>query len=73
MRWAMVVWPVAADTLVLQVDIGQLAVFLATLSQQLQCNVFAYDYSGYGLSSGKPREANLYADVDAAIACLMEK
>ncbi|PNI16710.1 ABHD17A isoform 6, partial [Pan troglodytes] len=25
-----------------------------------------YDYSGYGASSGRPSERNLYADIDAA-------
>ena len=29
-------------------------------------SVFAYDYHGYGLSSGKPTERNTYLDVDAA-------
>eukprot|EP00051_Salpingoeca_urceolata_P019251 m.278851 g.278851 ORF g.278851 m.278851 type:complete len:319 (+) comp19384_c0_seq14:3672-4628(+) len=52
------------------VDLGQMAVFLATLSQQLGCSVFAYDYSGYGRSTGLPREANLYADIHAAWNCL---
>ncbi|GFR33811.1 hypothetical protein TNCT_351741 [Trichonephila clavata] len=28
--------------------------------------VRSYDYSGYGISTGKPSEKNLYADVDAA-------
>ena len=48
-----------------QVDIGQMAVFLASLAQQINCDMFAYDYSGYGCSSGKALEANLYADIDA--------
>jgi len=26
----------------------------------------SYDYSGYGMSAGKPSEKNLYADIDAA-------
>lgn len=34
------------------------------------CNLLfifdSYDYSGYGASSGKPSEKNLYADIDAA-------
>jgi abhydrolase domain-containing protein 17 len=29
-------------------------------------SVFAYDYHGYGLSGGKPTEANTYLDIDAA-------
>jgi len=28
--------------------------------------LFSYDYSGYGASTGKPSEKNLYADIDAA-------
>lgn len=27
---------------------------------------YSYDYSGYGMSAGKPSEKNLYADIDAA-------
>eukprot|EP00051_Salpingoeca_urceolata_P019252 m.278947 g.278947 ORF g.278947 m.278947 type:complete len:70 (+) comp19384_c0_seq20:110-319(+) len=37
---------------------------------KLGCSVFAYDYSGYGRSTGLPREANLYADIHAAWNCL---
>lgn len=29
-------------------------------------SVLAYDYNGYGLSEGKPSEANVYADAEAA-------
>lgn len=28
-------------------------------------NVVAYDYSGYGASTGKPSEPNVYADISA--------
>ncbi|KAJ4449759.1 hypothetical protein ANN_01163 [Periplaneta americana] len=28
--------------------------------------IIGYDYSGYGVSTGKPSEKNLYADIDAA-------
>eukprot|EP00053_Salpingoeca_punica_P004463 m.49244 g.49244 ORF g.49244 m.49244 type:complete len:297 (-) comp12804_c0_seq1:360-1250(-) len=52
------------------VDLGQIAIFLASLGQQLQCDIFALDYSGYGISTGAPREANLYADIDAAFGTL---
>ncbi|KAL0193622.1 hypothetical protein M9458_011918, partial [Cirrhinus mrigala] len=40
--------------------------FYIGLGSRINCNVFSYDYSGYGASSGKPSEKNLYADVDAA-------
>ena len=33
---------------------------------RINCNIFSYDYSGYGASSGKPSEKNLYSDIDAA-------
>lgn len=34
--------------------------------RRINCNIFSYDYSGYGVSNGKPSEKNLYADIDAA-------
>jgi len=40
--------------------------FLVDLCINLQADVFAYDYSGYGESSGVPSELDMYADVDAA-------
>uniref|UniRef100_A0A1A7YXQ8 Alpha/beta hydrolase domain-containing protein 17B n=1 Tax=Iconisemion striatum TaxID=60296 RepID=A0A1A7YXQ8_9TELE len=48
------------------VDLGQMSSFYIGLGSRINCNVFSYDYSGYGASSGKPSEKNLYADVDAA-------
>ena len=56
-----------------QVDIGLAAPSMELLSQSLNCNVCVYDYSGYGLSTGAPREANLYADIDAVFSCLTTK
>eukprot|EP00042_Codosiga_hollandica_P037725 m.300566 g.300566 ORF g.300566 m.300566 type:complete len:322 (+) comp55212_c2_seq3:427-1392(+) len=35
------------------------------LAQSLKCNFMIYDYSGYGHSTGHPREANIYADIRA--------
>lgn len=48
------------------VDIGQMASFYIGLGSRINCNIFSYDYSGYGASTGKPLERNLYADIDAA-------
>lgn len=48
------------------VDLGQMTTFFIGLGQRINCNIFSYDYSGYGQSSGKPTEKNLYADIDAA-------
>ena len=40
--------------------------FFIGLGQRINCNIFSYDYSGYGQSTGKPTEKNLYADIDSA-------
>ena len=34
---------------------------------------FSYDYSGYGASTGKPSEKNLYADIEAAWGALRSR
>ncbi|OCT97494.1 hypothetical protein XELAEV_18009721mg [Xenopus laevis] len=48
------------------VDLGQMTSFYLDLGTRINCNIFSYDYSGYGCSSGRPSEKNLYADIDAA-------
>ncbi|XP_063711526.1 alpha/beta hydrolase domain-containing protein 17C-like [Symsagittifera roscoffensis] len=48
------------------VDIGQMSSFFLGLGSRLDCNIFGYDYSGYGCSTGAPSEKNLYADINAA-------
>ncbi|XP_077391098.1 alpha/beta hydrolase domain-containing protein 17A [Festucalex cinctus] len=48
------------------VDLGQMSSFYLGLGTRINCNVFSYDYSGYGVSGGKPTEKDLYADIDAA-------
>ena len=35
-------------------------------------NIFAYDYRGYGLSTGRPSEKNTYEDIEAAYSYLTE-
>jgi len=47
-------------------DIGIMFHQLRDLCTRLQVDVFAYEYSGYGESSGVPSEADLYSDVEAA-------
>eukprot|EP00743_Colponemidia_sp_Colp-15_P008557 GILK01009313.1.p1 GENE.GILK01009313.1~~GILK01009313.1.p1 ORF type:complete len:333 (-),score=26.71 GILK01009313.1:51-1016(-) len=54
-------------------DLGLMRDYFYDLSLQLELNVFAYEYSGYGCSSGRPSEANLYADIRAAISYLTDK
>jgi pimeloyl-ACP methyl ester carboxylesterase len=48
------------------VDLGQMSSFYLGLGTRINCNIFSYDYSGYGASTGKPLEKNMYADIDAA-------
>ena len=40
---------------------------------QLGCNVFIFDYRGYGLSKGSPSEKGLYLDAKAAHDCLLSR
>ncbi|MFH0940548.1 MAG: alpha/beta hydrolase [Candidatus Omnitrophota bacterium] len=40
---------------------------------ELGCNVFIFDYEGYGKSRGKPSEANLYRDARAAYEYLLSR
>lgn len=47
-------------------DLGLMSSFYISLGNKINCNVFGYDYSGYGLSSGKPSEKNLYSNIDVA-------
>lgn len=48
------------------VDLGLLRDHLLALSCELQVNVFAYDYSGFGASTGIPTETNVYHDIDTS-------
>ncbi|XP_057698311.1 alpha/beta hydrolase domain-containing protein 17A [Corythoichthys intestinalis] len=48
------------------VDLGQMSSFYIGLGSRIDCNILSYDYSGYGVSGGRPSEKNLYADIDAA-------
>jgi hypothetical protein len=51
-------------------NLSMWAPILANLWRRAGVAVLAVDYRGYGLSSGRPSEAGLYRDVDAAIAAL---
>ncbi len=51
-------------------DIGQLVPLLAEI-RDFGFNVFAYDYRGYGTSTGKPTEQGAYRDIDAAYRYLV--
>lgn len=47
-------------------DIGLMFQHLRDLCMRLQVDIFAYEYSGYGESSGAPGEAEIYGDIEAA-------
>jgi pimeloyl-ACP methyl ester carboxylesterase len=48
-------------------DLGAMRDYLIEIAHLLDVSVFAYDYSGYGSSSGVPTPANTFADCDAVI------
>lgn len=55
------------------VDLGQMSSFYIGLGQRINCNIFSYDYSGYGESNGSPTESHLYTDIEAAWGALRTK
>ncbi|KAK6913046.1 Serine aminopeptidase, S33 [Dillenia turbinata] len=69
-------YPMATSTLLYShgnaADLGQMYDLFIELSIHLRVNLFGYDYSGYGQSSGKPSEQNTYSDIEAAYKCLEE-
>jgi len=54
-------------------DIGCMRDHLIDMSSRLRVNVCTYDYSGYGLSTGRPSMSNTFADVDAAFTHVTTK
>eukprot|EP00931_Biecheleriopsis_adriatica_P112248 TRINITY_DN86843_c0_g1_i1.p1 TRINITY_DN86843_c0_g1~~TRINITY_DN86843_c0_g1_i1.p1 ORF type:complete len:260 (+),score=41.31 TRINITY_DN86843_c0_g1_i1:26-805(+) len=53
-------------------DLGMIVQYFREVSHILDVNIFAYDYTGYGLSSGEPSERALYADIEAAYRYLRD-
>ncbi|KAI1722211.1 serine aminopeptidase, s33 domain-containing protein [Ditylenchus destructor] len=50
------------------VDLGvfaQLEINFQDFSREIKADVYAFDYSGYGLSTGQPSEENIYKDIRA--------
>lgn len=54
-------------------DLGITASYILELSNALKTSALCYDYSGYGLSSGKPSENNCYMDIKAAYNYLISE
>lgn len=53
-------------------DLGIIVNFLREAACIWRVNILAYEYSGYGLSSGTPSEANIYSDAEAAYNYLVK-
>jgi len=53
-------------------DIGIMFAHSVEICQKLRVDVFAYEYSGYGQSTGTPSEKDIYADIDAAFEYLVD-
>ncbi len=53
-------------------DLGQLRPFFETYREQ-GYSILAYDYHGYGTSTGTPSERNTYRDVTAAYGYLVDR
>ena len=64
-----------ADVLYFHGNGGNLSVWLPILAELSRSNlrVFAFDYRGYGLSTGRPTEQGLYRDAEAAVAHVSEE
>ncbi|KAG5676889.1 hypothetical protein PVAND_006693 [Polypedilum vanderplanki] len=54
-------------------DLGMLCSFYLKLVNQLNINLFSYDYSGYGRSTGSASEKNLYSDIESAYNILLKR
>jgi abhydrolase domain-containing protein 17 len=50
-----------------------MASFFLVLGTRLHCNIISYDYSGYGISQGRPSEKNMYADIEATYKSLKQR
>jgi len=53
-------------------DLGMIIQYFREVSHILEVNVFAYEYTGYGMSTGEAHEQALYADIEAAFKYLRD-
>jgi pimeloyl-ACP methyl ester carboxylesterase len=53
-------------------DLGLIHQYFESVCPRLDCNIFAYDYTGYGHASGQPSEDDIYADIEAAFLYLRD-
>jgi pimeloyl-ACP methyl ester carboxylesterase len=53
-------------------DLGMIYDWFSDLARALRVNIMAFDYTGYGKSSGAPSEPSCYGDIEAAYAYLTQ-
>lgn len=53
-------------------DLGMIIQYFREVSHILEVNIFAYEYTGYGMSTGEPNEMAVYADIEAAYKYLRD-
>lgn len=53
-------------------DLGHILHYFEIVGQTIHANIFAYEYTGYGCSSGSPSEEDIYADIEAAYQYLRD-
>lgn len=53
-------------------DLGMIIQYFREVSHILEVNIFAYEYTGYGMSTGEPHEQAIYADIEAAFKYLRD-
>jgi len=54
-------------------DLGYIIRYFKDLSSILNVNVFSYEYTGYGMSTGSPTELAVYSDVEAAFKYIRDE
>jgi len=53
-------------------DLGHILHYFNTVGATIKANILAYEYTGYGCSSGSPSEEDIYADIEAAYLYLRD-
>lgn len=53
-------------------DLGMILHYFQDTVPDLPCNIFAYDYTGYGRSSGTASEEEIYSDIEASFRYLRD-
>jgi len=57
----------------IEATLEQCIPFLVDMATQLKVDIYAYDYSGYGESEGRPSESEIYDDIETVIEFMLSK